>query len=312
MPSKKQSTPFIYKRFSAFLFSVVPLIGITVYLYGIRPLILLLIAVVIAVLSDLLVALMRKRSYNGQDMSSIMFTVIFVLLLPATVRYSIVLCGSILTVFIKHAFGDYTGCILHPSAFGFMASAICWPTEIFRYPQPFTNIGLKFDESIQLFESASQTIKAGGIPGNIDKVDFLLGNHPGPIGASYSLVILAILVFLIACKVTTWHTPFMYLLAIVVFAFCFPRLEISRLYSVLYEVLSDTLIFGAVYIAAEPVTSPVNPKAKLIYGVLLGLTAMLFGRYGIYQMGVVFAVVVINPISPYLDRKFPPKTGGTR
>jgi len=301
MQSKQQN---INKRFAAFLFSVVPILGITVYLYGVRPLIMVAISVLIAIVSDILVSLMRKQRYNGSDMSSIMYAVIFVLLLPATLNYGLVAAGVVFTVFIKHAFGGYNSCIFHPSAFGFVAAAICWPDRLFSYPATFTHIGLGVNPDTVLFDSATYTIKGGGAPTMISRMDFILGNHPGPLGASFGIVIIAILTFLIACKMTSWHVPTVYLATIVVYAFLFPRLEVGRGDSIIYEVFSDAIIFGAVYIASDPVTSPVNPKAKLIYGFLLGVAAMLFSHYGAYQMGILFAVLLVNPISSYLDRKF--------
>lgn len=312
MPARQQPFPFIYKRFSAFLFSTVPVLGMTVYLYGLRPVIMVVISVIMALLSDVLVSMMTKRKYDGRDLSSIMFAVIYVLLLPASIRYGIVIGGICFTLLVKHAFGGYGGCIFHPSAFGFAASAICWPAELFRYPAPFSYSGMDLKSGVVLFNSPAFTIRNGAVPVTIDRVDLLLGNHPGPLGASFCIVFIAILVFLIACKVTSWHIPFIYLLTAAAFSFAFPRLEIGRAESVLYELCSDILVFAAVYIAADPVTSPVNPKAKLIYGFLLGIVTMIFNYYGVFQFGVLFAVLLVNPLSPYLDRKYPSKGGGAR
>ena len=310
--SNREPLPPIYRRFSAYLFSVVPILGIAVYFYGLRPLIMVSIAVIISIVSDFLVSIMRKRRYEGRDFSSIMFAVAFVLMLSASARYSIVIYGTIFTLFIKHAFGEYSGCIFQPAAFGFVASAICWPDEIFRYPQTFSNIGIGADSGALLYDGPAFTIKNGGIPTTIDRVDYLLGNHPGPMGATVCIILFAILLFLISCKVMTWHVPFIYLLTVAVYAFVFPRLAVPRIESVMYEVFSGVIAFSAVYIVADPVTSPVNPKAKLIYGLLLGVATMLFNHYGVFQLGSLFAVLLINPLSPYLDRKFPPKGARAR
>ena len=306
MPSKP------YKRINAFLFSTVPLLGLGIYLYGPRPLIMIVIAVVFSIISDVLVALMRKRKYDGKDLSSIMYTVILVLLLPASLKYGIVICGIFFTLFIKHAFGGQSGNIFHPSAFGYVTTAICWPNEIFRYPYPFSKIGILKSNVTMLYDSPAFTIRNGETPITVDKSGFILGSHPGPLGASFCIVVIAILLFLIACKVASWHAPFIYLLTVIVFAFVFPRLQVGRLESVMYEIFSDVLVFAAVYIVEDPITSPVNPRAKIIYGFLLGLLAILFNHFGAYQQGVLFAVLLVNPLSSFLDRKFIPKGVKTR
>lgn len=285
---------------------MIPLVGMAVYLYGFRPLIMIGIAALIAILSDVLVALWRKRPYDGRDLSSVMFAVTFTLMLSAASRYEIVIVGTIATLLIKHAFGGYAGCVFQPSAFGFAVSAICWPEEIFKYPGSFHNIPVGLVPDTVLYDAPSYTIKNGAIP-VIDRMDLVLGDYPGPMGATFCIVLIAILILMIASKVTTWHIPTVFLLTVAAYAFAFPRIAVPRIESVVYEILSGVIVFGAVYIAADPVTSPVNAKAKLLYGFLLGVATMLFSHYGVFQMGLCFAVLLVNPLSPLLDRKLTPK-----
>ncbi|MCL2539791.1 MAG: RnfABCDGE type electron transport complex subunit D [Oscillospiraceae bacterium] len=305
MPLKKEPLTPLFKRFRAYLFSTTPLVGMAVYLYGLRPLIMVTAAVLLAVASDLLVAAMRKRRYDSRDLSSIMFAVTFTLMLPASVRYGIVIYGTLFTLLVKHAFGGYSGCVFQPAAFGLAAAAICWPDELFRYPRSFFPIGIGGDSGALLYDAPALTIKNGGIPA-IDKMDFLLGNYPGPMAATFCVVLLAILVYLFACGVTSWHIPVVFLLTVAAYAFAFPRIPSTRTESMMYEILSGIIVFGAVYIVSDPITSPVNVKAKLLYGVLLGVATMLFNHFGVFQFGVSFAVLLINPLSPFLDRKFAP------
>ncbi len=303
MPMKKESLPILYRQFRIYLFSMLPLIGMAVYLYGLRPLIMVAIAVVLAFFSDLFVAVARKKKYDRGDLSSIMVAVIFVLMLSAASRYEIVIFGTLVTLLIKHAFGSYNGCVFHPSSFGFAAAAICWPDEMFRYPGSFLPIGIGQNSGALLYDSPAFTIKNGGIP-NLDRTDFLLGDYPGPMAATFCVVLLAILIFLIASRVTSWHIPTVFFTTVALYAFAFPRIPFSRIDSVFYEMLSGVIVFGAVYIVSDPITSPVNPKAKLIYGFLIGVATMLYSHYGVFQMGVCFAVLLINPLTPFLDRKF--------
>lgn len=311
MPTKKEPLTPLFRRFRIYLFSAVPLIGMAVYLYGLRPLVMLAISVILAIISDILVSAMRKRRYESRDLSSVMFAVTFVLMLPASLRYDIVITGTLFTLLIKHAFGGYSGCVFQPAAFGLAASAVCWPDELFRYPRAFFPIDVRFSSGAMLYDAPAYTIKNGGIP-IIDRMDLILGNYPGPMAATFCIVLLAILVFLIAGKVMSWHIPVIFLITVALYAYFFPRIPSSRMDSVLYEILSGIVIFGSVYIVADPITSPVNIKAKLLYGFLLGAATMLFNHYGAFQLGVCFAALLINPLSPYLDRKFAPRRTALR
>jgi len=306
MPTIREPATPLFKRFKAYLFSMTPLVGMAMYLYGFRPLIMVTIAVSLALVSDILVAAMRKREYVPGDLSSVMFAVTFTLMLPASLRYDIVVYGTLFTLLAKHAFGGYSGCVFQPAAFGLAAAAICWPNELFRYPRSFHPISIGRSGGTMLYDAPALTIKNGGVPA-IDRMDFLLGNYPGPMAATFCLVLLAIVIYLLACKVTSWHIPGVFLLSVAAYAFLFPRVASTRIESALYEILSGIIVFGAVYIVSDPITSPVNSKAKLLYGFLLGVATMLFNHYGAFQLGVSFAVLLVNPLSPYLDRKFAPR-----
>ena len=307
MSAKREQESPHFRRFRIYLLSMIPLVVMAVYLYGLRPLIMVMIAVLIAVGSDLLAALWRNHTYNAQDLSSILLTVTCTLMMSAAARYEIVVVGCIITVLIRHAFGSYSGSIFQAAAFGFSVSAICWPTEMFKYPGSFHKIELGFNANAVLYDPPGFTIKNGGIP-MVDQMDLLLGDFPGPMGATFGVILLAILIFLIASKVTTWHIPVTFLFTVMAYAFLFPRIPGSRFQSVEYEILSGVIIFGTVYIASDPVTSPVNPKAKLLFGFLLGIATMLFNHYGVFQMGTCFAVLLVNPLSSFLDRKLAPKS----
>lgn len=306
MPTKREQLSPLFRRFRTYLLSMIPLVAMAAYLYGFRPLIMVAIAVVMAVLSDVLVAAMRKRKYEPRDLSSIMLAVMLVLMLSAALRYEMVVFGVFTTLLIKHAFGGYAGSVYQPAAFGFAVTVICWPNEMFKYPGSFHSIGLGLESNAVLYDAPAFTIRNGGMP-LVDRMDLLLGDYPGPMGATFCVILLAILIFMIAGKVTTWHIPTVFLFTVAAYAFLFPRIPGTRWESVMFEILSGVIVFSAVYIVADPVTSPINAKAKILYGFLLGLATMLFNHYGAFQMGVCFAVLLINPLAPFFDRKFAPK-----
>jgi len=308
MPNTASSAASL-RKIKDYLFGLVPLGGLSVYLYGARPAAIIAAAALSAVLCDLLAAAMRRREpdFSSGDLSSVVYAVIFALMLPASAGYGVVFFGSVVTVMLgKHAFGGYTGCIFHPSAFGFCASAICWPESLFKYPKSFSAIGLGLKSGAALSDAPAYTIKLGGVP-NIDRIDLLLGDYPGPMGATFCIILIAILVLFIVRRTMTWHIPVCFLAVSAAYAYLFPRIQTTRPVSVMFELLSGAVVFASVFIVSDPFTSPSNAKAKLLYGALLGVVTMVFSYYGAFQMGVCFAVLLLNPLVPYLDRKFAPR-----
>lgn len=304
MAKAKKQLHASFRPYRDVLIVMAPLAGMAVYLYGLRPLIMLAVAALTALLCDVLVAALRRDDYDASDISSIAFAIIFALMLPASARYELVVFGALIAVLLgKHAFGGYGNYPFHPSAVGFAATAICWPELVFKYPKPFSVIGLGFDSGARLYDAPAATLKLGGVP-FIDKSDLVLGNYPGPMGATFIIILLASLVLLFVHGAMTWHVPVSFLGVVALWAFLFPRVLVSRGESVLYEMVIETVVFTAVYIAPEPVTSPSNALPKIIYGALIGVATMLFSHFGVYQMGACFAVLLVNPMASWLDRRF--------
>jgi len=289
------------------LLVMLPLCGMSVYLYGLRPLVMFLMAGLLALVCDLVVAGMRGRSFDVTDMSSLCFAITFTLMLPASCSYGILAFGVLVTVLIgKHAFGGWGVAPFHPSAYGFAATAICFSDYIFRYPRPFAKLPLSYAPAVDLFDGPAATLKLGGRP-DIPLGDLIFGNFNGPMGATFCVILMASLIFMIAHGEITWHVPFTFIGTCGLWAFLFPRIQTGRLESVLYELVAGTLIFTAVFIAGEPSTSPSTPRAKMVYGAILGVVCMLFSHYGVFQQGGAFAVLLVTPLSSWLSRKLPSK-----
>ena len=274
----------------------------TIY-YGFRVIILVALSLLTALLCDLIVSALRRESFVASDISSYMFAMVFTMMIPASSRYEVVLVGTAVTVLIgKHAFGGYGAYPFNPAAFGFAFASVCWPTALYLYPTSGTQIGLGLDSGATLHSSVASVLKYGGIP-SIDTANLMIGNYPGPMGTTFCLIILSGLVLLIVHGAMTWHIPVAYLLSCCAWAVLFPRVPVGMLYSLIYELFSGAIIFAAVFIVAEPTTSPVNPTAKLLYGLLLGICTMVFRTWGAFDMGVCFAILLLNPLSSYLDRR---------
>jgi len=290
-----------------FIIAMVPLIGLAAYLYGPRVLILFGLSVATAFLCDLIAAVFSRNGMRVSDISSHMFAMIFTIMLPASSRYEIAVIGTAVTILLgKHAFGGYGNYPFHPSAFGFAFASVCWPETLYNYPASFSDIGLGLESGAKMYSAAASVLKHGGVP-VIETRDLVLGNYPGPMGTTFCLIILSCLVLLIVHGAMTWHIPFMYLLTCSAWSVLFRRAPFGMAESLIYEMFSGAIIFGAVFIIAERTTAPVNPKAKILYGILLGAGTMLFRTFGAFEMGVCFSVLLVNPLTSYLDKKLAPR-----
>lgn len=291
---------------------MLPLLAMAVYLYGLRPAVLCLAAVVAANLCDRFVAVIRRRPYEKDEMSSEAFALLVAMLLPASVGYEVLITAVLVAVLVgKEAFGGYGSYPFHPAAVGYAVAAVSWPEQVFRYPQPFAALPLGSVAEVPLADSIDHILRAGGVPSTSD-LNLVLGNYAGPMGTSAALIICACSLYLLAQKRITPTAPLCFLGAAALVAYCFPRLgsiplsfpweyAADRLGVLKYEMLSGGMLYTAVFLINEPVTLPKNGLARAAYGLLLGLFAMMFRYYGSYETGVCFALLAVNSLSGWLD-----------
>lgn len=306
------------------IWMTMPLFLMSSFFYGPRPILLAIVAVITALVSDRVASMLRSRPYDKTENSSIAIALIIVLMMPATVQYRVVIMAVLAGVLVaKWAFGGYQSYPFNPSAVGFCVAAVSWPDQMTRYPQPqnwLLNLPSTWPELYKLWtfdgaalvESPSYTLKNGGLP-VVDNVDLLLGKFPGGLGATCCIVIAACAVFLIVRKRLPLVAPAGFLAVVILIAFVFPRQTgltfqtlpfdiLQRLDVVKHEVFSGTLFFMAVFLVDEPGTLPKGTVSRLIYGGLLGLATMMYRYFGTYELGACFAFLIINALSGFFDR----------
>ena len=304
--SKKKNPRLRHPDFAAncdFLFALFPLAFMAIYLYGPRPALMLAVSMVTAMLCDLVVARLRGQRYDASENSSLVFAAAFTLMLPASAGYYIVVAGVIVGIGLgKHAFGGAGSYPFQPAALAYAVAAVSWPDQIFRYPAPFSQIGLLDASNATFTESTTHILQAGGVP-NIPALDLLLGNYAGPMGATFCLIIGAVAIYLLLKRRISLSLTLSFLITCAVVSFCTPRsLAVSRLTLMKYEMLSGALIFAAVFLLGESVSAPKNRLARILYGVLTGFLTMMFRIYGSYELGVCFALLLSSAFGGYLDR----------
>jgi electron transport complex protein RnfD len=79
----------------------------------------------------------------------------------------------------------------------------------------------------------------------------------------------------------------------------------------LFSVMSGGLVFGAVFMATDYVTSPVTGKGKVVFGIGAGLITMLIRKWGTYPEGVMFSILIMNAVTPFLNKLLVKKYGSS-
>ena len=295
-------------------FLCVPLLFVSCYLYGLRPLLLCGFAVLMGNLCDRLISLLRRRVYQAGDYSNESFALVITLLMPATVDWYVLAAAILAGALIgKEVFGGYGSYPFHPAAVGYAVAAVSWPEQVFRYPAPYANIPLWDASGVATSSTISDTLRSGGLI-NISALSLVLGEYAAPMGTGAAIVLVACGLFLWMQKDVRLSASLSFLITAGLIVFFFPRQLgltegtaftaglVFRLRCVRDEMLTGAMLFSAVFLLNEPYTCAHHRLGRILYGVMVGAFTMGFRYFGVYETGVCFAILAVNSISGWLDR----------
>ena len=131
---------------------------------------------------------------------------------------------------------------------------------------------------------------------------FVFGFIPGAIAETSSFLIILAFIYLVVRRVISWIVPVFYVGTVLVVSLIIMIINGYGLWYPAFQLLSGGLLFGAVFMATEPVTTPKSPNGKAIFGVGVGIFTLLFRFYGTLPGGVATAILFVSLFTPIIDR----------
>jgi len=133
--------------------------------------------------------------------------------------------------------------------------------------------------------------------------NFLFGTIPGALAETGALAIIVAYIWLAFRKVIKWFTPLIYVGTVFILSwFIGIAAGEAGIWFPVYSVLSGGLMFGAVFMATEPVSTPRNPLGKIVFALFLGALTVLFRYIGNLPEGVGTAIIVMNIFTLPIDK----------
>ncbi len=294
-------------------FLCVPLLCVSCYLYGLRPLLLCGFAVLMGNLCDRLISLLRRRVYQAGDYSNESFALVITLLMPATVDWYVLAAAILAGALIgKEVFGGYGSYPSTPPPWATRwrqcpgrrrSSAIRPHTPISRLGRLRRgNIQHHLGHPAQRRPHQHQRPVAGA--GRVCRPDGDRCSHragglrPLPLDAE-------------GCaaerlpELPHHGGPHRLLLPAPAGSdggTAFTAGLVFRLRCVRDEMLTGAMLFSAVFLLNEPYTCAHHRRGRILYGAMVGAFTMGFRYFGVYETGVCFAILAVNSISGWLDR----------
>lgn len=262
----------------------------SIYYFGYNALLVITVSITTAVLTEYVSKKLRRRAFV-MDGSAVITGLLLALTLPPTVPLWMVALGSFFAIAIaKEAFGGLGHNIFNPALAGRAFMQVSFPIEMTTWTAP---TGFSFDA----VTSASPL--SGAFVWEADNLllykELLLGNISGSIGETMTLLILLGGILLIALRIIDWRTPVAYIGTVALLSFALGQDAISHL-------LSGGLMLGAFFMATDYVTSPITRRGRLIFGLGAGILTVVIRLYGGMPEGVCFSILIMNALTPLIDR----------
>ncbi len=264
-----------------------------VYAFGLPALLVLGVSMASSVLAEFVWQKIAKQPVRVGDFSALVTGLILGLNLPATAPWWMVMIGAFFAVIIvKQLFGGLGDNFLNPVLAARAVLLASWPVHM-------TASACVNPTIFQAGVDAVSTATPLGAPGNYTLMQLFLGQCPGAIGEVSKAAILIGLVFLLVTKVISWRIPV--IMTASVFC-CTLLIGGATPEAALAAVLSGGVLFGAVFMATDYVTSPITPWGQVIYAIGIGLIITLIRQFGSYPEGVTYGILLMNIATPLIDR----------
>ena len=301
------------------LIALLPAVACSLFFFGAGALVVLLSAVAGCVATEYLIQrfLIKGKSTIG-NYSAIVTGVLLALNLPSNLPVYIVILGSIFSIgIVKMAFGGLGNNIFNPAIAGRVFLLLSFPAQMTTWPLPIVNRWKYFDIETgatilsTMKESVSDVNTGASVASSMKDIvevsawDAFLGNMGGSMGEVSAIALLIGAAYLLIRKVITWHIPVAILASVALFYLALGD-------DPLMPLLTGGLLLGAFFMATDYATSPMSHKGMIIYGVMIGVITVIIRKWGAYPEGVSFAILLMNGLTPLINRYFKPTRFGER
>ena len=252
-----------------------------------------------------------EYSYKGKYSINNVLTpaitaVIFTLVIPPGAPIYAVIIGALVgIIFGKLVFGGLGSNIFNPAAVGMLFAKLCFGSQYITYvPTWFYQI-----PDVAVGATPLAMINGGAFSHITEYplLDLFIGRIPGTLGEVYKITILIGLVYLLIRRSIDWRIVVSYLgtflVLMLVAGLSIYGLDknVNPLYFAVYNLLSGGVLFGAVFMLTDPVTSPINSPSRIMFGMVAAIVTVFIRLFAALPEGVGFSILIANMVACVLD-----------
>jgi electron transport complex protein RnfD len=297
----------ILSKMGTVVFALLPAYFVGIYYFGLGALVVTSVSMLSCITFEYLIQKhLLNKTPTISDGSALLTGLLLGLNLPSNIPYWMVMISALFSIGIaKMSFGGLGQNIFNPALTGRVFLLISFPAHMTVWP---ANLPLNMHYLDAETAATALSITKEYAVNTFEIKDLLIGHTGGSIGEISKLALLIGFFILLIRKVITWHIP------ISIFTTVFILSELLHLAfphsfptTGLFQILSGGLMLGSIYMATDYATSPMTTKGMLIYGVGIGIITVIIRHFSIYPEGISFAILLMNGVTPLLNKYIKPK-----
>ena len=270
--------------------ALIPAIVVSYFVYGVAPLLVIATSVVSAVVSEFIFSTIFLRKYNSiKDISGIVTGILLALTLaPFTPLYVVAFGASMGVIFGKLVYSGLGKNMFNPAIVGREFMSVFFPAAMSGSAIWYNHEHLKIQE-INIFSNF---------------FDSLILKNSGAIG-EYSIILLVLggLYLLIKDRIS-WHVP------VALFGTVFAGLYLTVFMGINANLSLGGVMLGGIYMATDMPTSPSTSKGKIYYGIMMGISVIIYWINGINFEVLSYSILTVNAFAVTISEVFAPKVFG--
>ncbi len=283
------------------LIALIPALLTSLFFFGLGAFIVIVTAVLSCVLFEFLIQkFLLKQKTTICDGSAVLTGLLLAFNLPSNLPIWIIIIGSLVAIGIgKMSFGGLGNNIFNPALVGRVFLLISFPTAMTSWPLPG-----QWSSYLDATTGATPlALIAAGQEAGYSPMDMFFGSMNGSLGEVSAIALLLGFAYMLIRKIITWHIP----VAIFVVA---ALMSLICGLNPIEQLFSGGLMLGAIFMATDYVSSPMNKRGMIIYGAFIGALTILIRKFGAYPEGMSFAILIMNAFTPLINTYVKPKRFG--
>ena len=284
------------------IIALIPALAASVWLFGLRVLLVCAVTVSVSVLSEYIARKVMKRHNTIGDLSAVVTGLILAFNLPVSIPLWMAAIGSVIAIVVaKQFFGGIGQNFVNPAIAGRIILMVSFPTAMTTWTAPFAY------KSTQGTITTATPLAAeeSELP---SLLEMFLGMRGGSLGETCAAALIIGGLYLIIRKIISPSIPLSFIGTVAVIMLIAGKGDLSF---VAYQLLSGGLMLGAFFMATDYATSPINFKGKIIFGIGCGIITSMIRLFGSLPEGVSFAIILMNILVPHIENLTTPKPFGT-